>query len=778
MTFLTWPLAAIAGAIAVPLLVLLYFLKLKRRDMEVSTTLLWKKAIQDLQANAPFQKLRRNILLLLQLLVLAAVLLALAQPELRDRGITNQRHIILIDRSASMSSLDGELRPVVPPSATTDANGAAASSPASFVPEPIDGKTSRLDAAKKEALSIIDALKEPGVFDTAGAGEEAMIIAFDSTAEVRQVFTSNKGELRAAVNAIEPTDAPTSIDRAYTLAQAYTGKEKFEENKGFVPVGPPASLHIISDGRLPDAEKVRTGPQDKVYYHAVGSNRTNNVGVTSVRALRAFDDPRKLSVFVGIQSTARQPMRVEASVSLDGNLVETRDIEVAAATPPARNPEDPADEGKPWVPGLGGFVFSVERAEAGVGSVRIRVNSGTGAPTSAASSDNVLTTDDEAYFVFPPARRLSVAVVTEGNLWLKFGLESLNLSRVEFFSLAKYQSMLDQKSGDLAGFDVVVFDKVLPMVEEPGGPVLAPVAASGAPPAPGAPPTGASATPTSAPGAPATAPLKPAPPKRIRSLPPGRALVLGAVPAPPLGANTLGKFDLATVADVQRDHPALGLAGLDKLALGEGVQVELVPDTPVKSLANSDKGPVVLEVADAATHALVLTFDPFSTNWPLDSGWVLFLADSLTYLGDVNTGSSGFLTTGSTLQARVPDGAADVRIALPEKGSVHVEPGVDSTVAYGPVNQTGLYTLSWTGAATAIDVESGGRVLRVIAANLTDPSESDTAASPTLSLAKEVVTADQDKQSELTRRFWPWLLLAALGVVLLEWFVYNRKVTV
>ena len=103
MTFLTWPLAAIAGAIAVPLLVLLYFLKLKRRDMEVSTTLLWKKAIQDLQANAPFQKLRRNILLLLQLLVLAAALLALAQPELRDRGITNQRHIILIDRSASMS---------------------------------------------------------------------------------------------------------------------------------------------------------------------------------------------------------------------------------------------------------------------------------------------------------------------------------------------------------------------------------------------------------------------------------------------------------------------------------------------------------------------------------------------------------------------------------------------------------------------------------------------------------------------------------------------------
>src|SRR4051812_10010952 len=75
------PWTALAGAaIFVPLLLVLYFLKLRRREMTVPSTLLWKKAIQDLQVNAPFQKLRRNLLLLLQLLILLFLLLALSRP--------------------------------------------------------------------------------------------------------------------------------------------------------------------------------------------------------------------------------------------------------------------------------------------------------------------------------------------------------------------------------------------------------------------------------------------------------------------------------------------------------------------------------------------------------------------------------------------------------------------------------------------------------------------------------------------------------------------------
>src|SRR5438477_9104730 len=96
-----WP-AALAAAIVIPSLLFLYFLKLRRKEMPVSSTFLWKKAIQDLQVNAPFQKLRRNLLLLLQLLLLIALLLSLARPVANYRPGAGKQTVILIDRSASM----------------------------------------------------------------------------------------------------------------------------------------------------------------------------------------------------------------------------------------------------------------------------------------------------------------------------------------------------------------------------------------------------------------------------------------------------------------------------------------------------------------------------------------------------------------------------------------------------------------------------------------------------------------------------------------------------
>src|SRR3954469_17863130 len=107
--FLNWKTAAVAAGVAVPLLLVLYFLKLRRKEMAVSSTLLWKKAIQDLQVNAPFQKLRRNLLLFLQLLLLALLCLALSRPVANYQPGAGKMTVILIDRSASMGTTDADL---------------------------------------------------------------------------------------------------------------------------------------------------------------------------------------------------------------------------------------------------------------------------------------------------------------------------------------------------------------------------------------------------------------------------------------------------------------------------------------------------------------------------------------------------------------------------------------------------------------------------------------------------------------------------------------------
>ena len=99
MSFLT-PLFLLLSLLAGPI-ILLYMLRLRRQEMQVSSTLLWQKLLRDREANAPWQRLRRNLLLILQLLILAFLVLALARPFWPVATVVSGNVVLLLDASAS-----------------------------------------------------------------------------------------------------------------------------------------------------------------------------------------------------------------------------------------------------------------------------------------------------------------------------------------------------------------------------------------------------------------------------------------------------------------------------------------------------------------------------------------------------------------------------------------------------------------------------------------------------------------------------------------------------
>ena len=95
-------------ALVPPAIVALYFLKLRRQPLEVPSTYLWKRSIEDMHVNSLWQRLRQNLLLFLQLLLVALAMLALMRPGWEGAKLEGDRFIFLVDNSASMSATDVE----------------------------------------------------------------------------------------------------------------------------------------------------------------------------------------------------------------------------------------------------------------------------------------------------------------------------------------------------------------------------------------------------------------------------------------------------------------------------------------------------------------------------------------------------------------------------------------------------------------------------------------------------------------------------------------------
>jgi len=254
-----------------PGIVLLYLLKLKRKELVVSSLLLWRKSIDDMKANAPFQRLRNNLLLWLQLLVLALLIMAIVRPILKMQGLEGQEVILLVDTSASMKATDVE--------------------------------PNRMELAKKAAIEAIDDLSR---------GDSMMIITFGGKTSVRTTMTSDRGLLRRSVEGIEATDERTHIKDALTIASSVARNS------------PSAEVLILSDGQIEDLEDVPSVPS-KVTFAAVGT-RGRNVAVTLFDVKKPLDGRARYSAFARVENFGAEPIETVLKLSNNDILTEAKEL--------------------------------------------------------------------------------------------------------------------------------------------------------------------------------------------------------------------------------------------------------------------------------------------------------------------------------------------------------------------------------------------------------------------------------------------------------------------
>jgi hypothetical protein len=262
---------AFAFAASIPVVIVFYLLKRKRVVKLVSSTLLWQKFLADTQASAPFQKLRKNWLLYLQILLLALAVLALARPFIKTTATPSQKRVVILDGSASMQATDET--------------------------------PSRFEKARAEALKWVDSLR---------TSDEMVVILAGANTEVRASATTDKAALRRALENCQPSDSPTRLVPALKMAESLIRDLDRKLNP---------EIHLFSDGAVPELSDFENKALPLIY-HKVGQ-RADNLGITALDARANPEDATQRAIYASVANFSSNVMSTDLELLLDGQLINT-----------------------------------------------------------------------------------------------------------------------------------------------------------------------------------------------------------------------------------------------------------------------------------------------------------------------------------------------------------------------------------------------------------------------------------------------------------------------
>jgi hypothetical protein len=717
-----------------PALILLYFLKLKRKALQVPSTYLWRKSIEDLHVNSLFQWLRENVLLLLQLLLILSLIYAVMGFRFHGSTTTGRHYILLIDNSASMAATD-----IAP---------------------------SRLEGARSQALREIDA---------AGDGDVGMVIVFNSKATTLQAYTSDRARLREAVKSIEQTQRPTRIEEALTLADSLANplrstedvasrpeaEEPGKERTYVQPKGIATDVHLFSDGRFADVSEAalanlnsrRLGNTSvlgnlNLIFHSAGlqgMENVDNIGIVALNALRLPDEPGRaadpeavrVQVLVRVRNYRPAPAHVQLrlDVLVDGKLThpEQRDLEL----PPRQLKKNEEDRAEPIVdmPGEATIKFVLPPIDLRASTVlHVYLH----------NVNDRFALDDEAWLVMGTVRKARILVVGAENSVLNafFNQDAtLKVAAVERLAVADLAGDAYRQKARSGEYDLVIFDRCAPEEEK------------------------------DMPQANTFFIDRPPPPwQRGKQELKNPFLIVGRKEHPLLrhlstlwdvGLSAAFRFDLRdNLRDEVKDQFALGENGAGKRTLPPLVRL----------FEASGNTPLVFTLPRGSFTDLVMTFPliddrgELSTNWPLQPTFPLFMRNVVYVLGNVSDAvREASVQPGEPMVLRPEAGVQSLQVTPPRGPTVTLKRAGRPEFIFGNTELLGIYT-----------VGRDDQVTRHFAVNLLDPQESNIEPRTEIQIGTERVAAGQERRQP--REMWKGILVLALILLLLEWYIYNRRI--
>ena len=267
------PLALI-GLISLPIIVAFYMLRLRRRDVPVGSTFLWQQLIRDVEANAPWQKLRFSWLLLVQLLIAAIVVLAAARPFSAVESDLAANVVLIVDTSASMATR------------TDDED--------------------RMALARERAREVVARLP---------VGGRITLVAAANTANVLVSETDDREAAAGAIDDISATQLPGDLTDAFALASALAARDS------------DSTIVVVTDASGDELPAVGVGAPVRV--ERVGATDANQA-IAALSALRRSGGAQ-LDLFVAVANHSSEASTRRLEIYADGALVDARDLAIPAA---------------------------------------------------------------------------------------------------------------------------------------------------------------------------------------------------------------------------------------------------------------------------------------------------------------------------------------------------------------------------------------------------------------------------------------------------------------